>query len=218
MVPGWPCPPAMLSHAELRSLLDAEHLMSMPALRHRIWTLDEVDRLVDEREGQSPRYELVDGELLVTPAPTSRHQRIVVRLLVQLDSYVVVNRLGEVRIGRARLTADTRFEPDLFVVPSVRGERPRADDSILIDASLVIEVLSPSSLRHDRFTKRRFFQHRGVPVYWIVDPDGESIETWRPGDERPEVSDERVTWKPEGAKTPFELDVRQFFAGITDPD
>lgn len=101
------------------------------------------------------------------------------------------------------------------MVVSADGKRPRADDSI-IDASLVIEVLSPSSLRHDRFTKRRFFQRRGVPVYWIVDPDGESIETWRPGDERPDVSDERVLWNPHGAASPFELDIRQFFSEVAD--
>jgi Uma2 family endonuclease len=207
-----------LSHAELRPFSRAEHLMSMPAVRDRIWTVDEVDRLIDEREGLYPRYELIDGALLVTPAPTNRHQRIVIELLVLLRQYVIANRLGEVRFGHARLTTDTRLQPDLFVVPSVDGKRPRADDSIITGASLVIEVLSPSSLRHDRFTKRRFFQRRGVPVYWIVDPDGESIEIWRPGDERPEVSDERVTWQPEGAKTPFELSVREFFAGVADSD
>ena len=190
--------------------------MAMPALLHHVWTPDEVDRLIDAREEKWPRYELVDGELLVTPAPNNRHQRIVGELFVLLRQFVIANRLGEVRFGHAHLTHDSRFEPDLFVVPSVNGKRPRADDAVLIDASLIVEVLSPSSLRHDRFTKRRFFQRRGVPVYWIVDPDGESIEVWRPGDERPEVSDECVVWQPEGAAMPFELDVRRFFAEVAD--
>jgi Uma2 family endonuclease len=53
--------------------------MSMPAqpLRPHRWTIDEVDRLAEERPESSPRYELVDGELLVTPAPGGRHQRII---------------------------------------------------------------------------------------------------------------------------------------------
>ena len=209
----------MLVDAELRPLLLAEHLMAMPALRprHRIWTVDEVERLVAEREGYTPRYELVDGELLVTPAASGRHERIVGELFARLREYVIANHLGEVRFGRARLTLDTRFEPDLFVVPSVDGKRPRADDAAIIEASLIVEVLSPSSLRHDRFTKRRFFQRHGVPVYWIVDPDGESIEIWRPGDERPEVRDDVATWLPETATSDFTLDIKEFFAEVADP-
>lgn len=54
--------------------------MAMPAGFGHEWTLDEVDRLIDAREGSTPRYELAQGELLVTPAPTPRHQRLVVQL------------------------------------------------------------------------------------------------------------------------------------------
>ena len=210
----------MLPHAELRWVFLAEHLMSMPAIRSRqhIWTVDEVERLVEEREGYTPRYELVDGELLVTPAPSRRHQRIVGELFARLREYVIANRLGEVCFGRARLTADTRFEPDIFVIPSIDGRRPPADDSAIIDASLIVEVLSSASLRHDRFTKRRFFQTHGVPAYWIVDPDGESVEIWRPGDDRPEVRDDEVTWQPAGAALPFRLDIRAFFSEVSDEE
>jgi len=218
-MPAPPLDSPMLVDVELRPLFRAEHLMSMPADRadHHVWTVEEVERLVEEREGYTPRYELVDGELLVTPAPSGRHNRIVLELMAHLREYVIANHLGEVRFGRARLTAGTRFEPDLFVVPSVDGKRPRIDDSAIISVSLVLEVLSPSSLRHDRFTKRRFFQRHGVPVYWIVDPDGESIEIWRPGDERPEVRDDVATWLPETATSGFTLDIKQFFAEVADP-
>src|SRR4051794_22553473 len=104
---------AMLEHAELRFVFDAEHLMVMPALRRRVWTPDEIDRLVDEREDLTPRYELVDGELLVTAAPTDHHQRIVAELFAPLREYVNRERIGEVRLGpaRARIAAGARFEP-----------------------------------------------------------------------------------------------------------
>ena len=139
---------AKLGNAELHAFLAEEHVMSMPALRHRVWSVEEVERLVHERPGLTPRYELVDGELLVTPAPSDRHQRIVAELFVLVREYVKLHAIGEARLGPglARLTPDSRFEPDLFVVSNVDGHRPRADDS-LKRILLVAEVLSPGSGR-----------------------------------------------------------------------
>ena len=81
---------------------------------------------------------------------------------------------------------------------------------------LLVEVLSPGSSRHDRFTKRRFFQSHGVPEYWVVDGEAEAVEIWRPGDERAALIDDTLTWHPAGAEIPFELDVRHFFADVAD--
>jgi Uma2 family endonuclease len=208
----------MMPRAELRARFPAEHVMSMPALRQRRWTIEEFDQLVDERAELSPRYELVDGELLVTPAPTGRHQRIVFALSRAVHDYVVRHRLGEVRLGpgEVRLTPDSRFAPDLFVIPAKHGEMPRANDSVT-HVILVAEVLSPNSARHDRITKRRFFQSHTVPDYWIIDGETEAIEVWRPGDERASLLDDRLVWQPNESVPPFELDIRQFFAEIADP-
>ena len=192
--------------------------MSMPALRRHRWSIDEVERLVDARHDLTPRYELVDGELLMTPAPSDRHQRIVAaELVVLVRDYVTRRRIGEARLGPAlaRLTPDSRFEPDLFVVPNLDGRRPRADDS-LTRVILVAEVLSAGSARHDRITKRRFFQRHGVPDYWVIDGDAEAFEIWHPSDERPALVDDRIVWLPEGAGVPFELDVPAFFAAVAD--
>jgi hypothetical protein len=94
--------PHTLGDAELRRVFHAEHLMSMPALHQRRWTMDDVERLADEQVEPIQRYELVDGELLVTASPTDRHQRIVGELFVLLREYVKRHRLGEVRLGPAR--------------------------------------------------------------------------------------------------------------------
>jgi Uma2 family endonuclease len=208
---------AKLCNAELQPFLAEEHVMSMPALRHRVWSVEEVERLADERPGLTPRYELVDGELLVTPAPSDRHQRIVAELFVLVREYANRNAIGEARLGPglARLTPDSRFEPDLFVVSNVDGRRPRADDS-LTRLLVVAEVLSPGSGRHDRITKRRFFQRHGVPDYWVIDGDAGTFEIWRPDDERAALVDDRLVWLPEGARVPFELDVSAFFASVSD--
>lgn len=191
--------------------------MVMAAVDLRSWTLEEVERLIDERPGFTPRYELVDGALLVTPSPTGRHQRIVLELAFLLAPYVTRHRLGELRLGpgAVRLGSGTYFEPDLFVIPAIAGHRPRANDPVT-NALLIAEVLSPASVRHDRITKRRAFQQRGIPDYWVVDGDAEAFEIWHPADDRALLTDERVVWQPIGAAEPFELDVSAFFASIAD--
>ena len=195
----------------------AEQLMSMPALRTYPWTLEEVERLIEEREGYTPRYELVDGELLVSPSPSRRHQRIVGSLFVLLVAYVKRHRLGEVSMGpgAVRLGPSGYFEPDLFVIPAVNGKRPRADVPVT-QLLLAVEVLSPGSIRHDRITKRKYFQRHGVPDYWVVDGDAETFEVWRPDEPRPAIQDEQLSWHPAGASEPFLLDVREFFVEVAD--
>src|SRR5215467_3946825 len=103
----------IVPNAELLSVRLAEQIVPMPAVRPRRWTAAEVDRLVEEREGYSPRYELVDGELLVTPAPSGRHQRLLLDLAVRLRQYLSRERIGEVRLGPGELKLETgeRYEP-----------------------------------------------------------------------------------------------------------
>jgi Uma2 family endonuclease len=189
----------------------------MPAVRKHRWTLEEVERLIDQRDGATPRYELVDGALLVTPAPSGRHQRIAFRLAVLLDVYVRQHGLGEVRLGPGAVELDdeTHFEPDIFVIPLVNGRLPRANDPVT-DLLLAVEVLSPGSGRHDRITKRRFFLQHDVPDYWVVDGDAEAFEVWHPRDERAALIDDTLSWHPAGASEAFVLDIRRFFAGVAD--
>ena len=191
--------------------------MSMPSTQPRRWTEEEVARLIDERPGYSPRYELVDGELLVTSPPTRRHQRVLVQLAFRLGPYLKEQGIGEVLFGPVdlRLRAGTRFEPDLCVIPAPNGRLSPAVDPIR-RALLVCEALSPSSLRHDRVTKRRAFQRDRVPDYWIVDGAADTFEVWHPADECAAVIDDRLTWHPYGCTSPFELDVKEFFLGLAD--
>ena len=77
---------------------------------------------------------------------------------------------------------------------------------------LAIEVLSPSTARADRTTKRRRYQRAGVPEYWVVDLDARLVERWRPEDVRPEVLTEKLAWQPDPSAPPFELDLPRYFA------
>jgi len=68
-------------------------------------------------------------------------------------------------------------------------------------------VLSPSSARADRFTKRAIVSERDVPLYWVIDPDGRFVEIWRPDDDFPRVERRALSWSPAGATEPFSLEL-----------
>ena len=124
------------------------------------------------------RYELVQGELLVNPAPSPMHQRISRRLLLQLAKYFHERALGEVFYAPLDviLTRHDVFEPDLVVVadPSHISKR-----GIEKPPLLVIEILSPSTCNVDRGIKSRRYAELGVQHYWIVDPEEQRLECFR---------------------------------------
>jgi len=160
------------------------------------------------------RYEVVHGELLVTPAPRFWHQQLSVRLCVALDVYLQSEQLGVVLSSPADISwgADVLVQPDILVVPL--EEARLRDWSHIRHLLLAVEILSPSSARADRFTKRRLYQERGVPLYWMVDGDSALIEAWTPEIEFPIVEHERVSWHPAGAARPFILNLKDLFRPI----
>jgi Uma2 family endonuclease len=162
-------------------------------------TADMVRALPDDGN----RYETVHGELLVTPAPRLPHQFVVTELTVRLSNYLAVQRVGQVLVSPADISwgPDILVQPDVFVVPL---EEVRTFDWKRIRTLLLaIEVLSPSSRRADRFTKRRAYQEHGVPWYWVVDIEGRAVEIWTPQATFPTIDRERVEWQPHGAAAPL---------------
>lgn len=120
------------------------------------------------------RYELLDGALLVTPAPMTRHQRAVTRLVRTLDPLV----RGELELFTAPfdvvLADDTVLQPDLLVA-RVADLTAR---NLPAAPVLAIEILSPSTRRIDLLLKRSRYEAAGCPAYWVVDPDEPSIIAW----------------------------------------
>ena len=177
--------------------LRAEQTMAMPAIRRR-WTAADV-RALTRAERAWPRYELIDGELLVTPAPRWSHQIAAQELWLILEAHV--DRLD---IGRAVLSPSdlelkpgTITQPDVFVVPGDTGLSGEVLDWADIKSLLLaVEILSPSSLRTDRTIKRDFYLANGVEEYWIVDLDERVFERWRPLSETPEILRDRILWAP----------------------
>jgi Uma2 family endonuclease len=113
------------------------------------------------------------------------------------------------------LIGETIFQPDLFVVPSTEGKRPRADVPVS-QILLVVEVLSDGSRRHDRLTKRVHYQNAVVPEYWILDQDAGLVERWRPTDDRPEVLGLVMQWQPVATIEPLTIDLVGLFRGVLD--
>jgi Uma2 family endonuclease len=189
--------------------------MAMPAVKRR-WTAREVRQLIAESPLATPRYELVDGELLVTPSPSWPHQRAVSLLLSALHDYLKGQRVGDASTSPfdVELAPESIVQPDVFVVPTHEARRLLAETPAR-ELLLAAEVLSPSSVRHDRVTKRAHYQ-RHVPEYWIVDLDARLFERWRPGDERPEILTEMLGWHPAAATEPFRLDLVAYFAEVFD--
>ena len=183
--------------------------MSMPDLAKR-WTREEVLELPDDGK----RYELLDGELLVTPSPAFVHQRAVMALYDRVSRYVNEHRVGWACQSPADLDLRTGqlLQPDLFVVPAWQSQ-PQAWSEVGIPL-LVAEVLSPSTAPNDRKLKRRRYQRSGVGEYWIVDTDARLIERWRPNDERPEILLEQIEWQPKPELPPLLLDLTDYFKEV----
>ena len=174
------------------------------------YTADMVRAMPDDGN----RYETVHGELLVTPAPRLWHQKIVTRLLVALEPYVEKHRFGVVLSSPADISwsEDTLVQPDVFVadMDQARTLDWREVKTLL----LVIEVLSPSTARYDRFTKRRLYQEVEIPDYWIVDLDRRLVESWTPDRELPDIERGDVTWHPAGAAQALTINLEELFRPI----
>jgi Uma2 family endonuclease len=185
--------------------------MAMPAPTAR-WTIEMVRAMPNDGN----RYEVIDGVLWVTPAPSFTHQRAVLGLAVRLHAYLREHPIAAPIIAPADVEFQephTMVEPDVFAVPLIEGRLPRN----FLEAGrllLAVEVLSPSSARADRDVKRRLYQRQGVPEYWIVDLDARLIERWRPADERPEILTDQIEWQPDPTHPPLAMELPAFFAEV----
>lgn len=130
------------------------------------------------------RYEIIDGELFVTPAPMTPHQRVVTRLTSYLFAFLEVHPLGEVFVSPYDVVF-SRFdvvEPDLLYISKDRaGIITRKNVQGAPD--LVVEVLSENTANIDRTTKLKLFARFGVREYWIIDPEKIAAEIYRQGTE-----------------------------------
>jgi len=157
------------------------------------------------------RYETVHGELLVTPAPKAWHQEVLARVFVALRAYLEANPVGLALASPADISwgPDILVQPDIFVVAPEEGRT--LDWARMRTLLLAVEVLSTSTARYDRFTKRRLYQEVGVAMYWVIDPDRHEVEVWTPDAAVPLAERDVLRWAPAGPVAPFEMALEKLF-------
>ena len=184
--------------------------MGMSTSRKR-WSAAEIDAF--PKDGN--RYEVIDGARVVTPAPSLVHQRAVLQLAALLLPYC-----DACGVDLIIAPADVKFgeydqvQPDLFVMPRTPdGKSPVrfADVGRLL---LAVEVVSPSSRHTDRGRKRKLYQARGVPEYWVVDTDERLMERWTMGSANADLLDDVFMWQPIVEHAPIAIELPAFFLRV----
>jgi len=175
------------------------------------WTLAELDRLPDDGN----KYELVDGELFVTPAPSPGHEALASELNWILLPYLQTQNLGRLVFPRSVVRQQgSEVEPDMMVrpatptLPQTWAEMPTP--------LLVVEILSRTTRRRDHEQKRAFYLRLGVAEYWIIDRFERTIRVITQNADDV-VCDTELVWCPSGATEPFHMDVTAYFSAALGP-
>ncbi len=136
-------------------------------------TYDDLLQMPDD----GPRYELIDGEAYIIPGPDARHQTALLQLAIQLQNAIRDRSRVFVAPFDVVLAMDTVLQPDVLLL--VPASLSRIKRSLYGPPDLVVELLSPTSVRRDRGIKRTTYARFGVGEYWLVDLKKQAIEVYR---------------------------------------
>lgn len=125
------------------------------------------------------RYEILEGALSVTPAPLPRHQQVLRNLFRLLDRYLDTHPSGQLLFAPVDviLSDITVVQPDLVFLSNAKTHLITSR-GIEGPPDLVVEVLSPSTAELDRVTKAQLYARSGIPHYWLVDPERETVQAY----------------------------------------
>ena len=180
---------------------------SPPLLPERdLWTVADLEQLPDDGN----RYEILHGELLVTPMPSLGHQKVAARLLVSLATWCRQHTgWAFLSPGGVYISETTWLEPDIAIYqsPEYRNLHWRE----MPPPVLVVEVWSPSTGKRDRHRKRPAYLAHGVGEVWIVKEETRVIERWTAASEFPETHHGSITWTPDETKPALTIDETELF-------
>jgi Uma2 family endonuclease len=127
------------------------------------------------------KREIIGGGLFVSAAPSTRHQRLIIELVILIGNFLKKHPIGTVFVAPTEVMFDEidSVEPDIFVV--LKDSRAEITEKRVVGApDWIIEVLSASNSEYDLETKRKLYRGYGV-LYWIIDPVAETILVWDEG-------------------------------------
>ncbi len=182
--------------------------MAMPALLPR-YTVDQVEELP---EYPGVRYELLDGLLLVSPAPASVHAVVTSRIISMLMAGIPEEVAYVASPGELRLEPFTSLVPDVLVYPAKFGLGAPWKD--ITEWLLAVEIVSPSSAVYDRDYKRRAYLALGVQDYWVVDPMQRTIEVSRSLDDAPRIERRVFRYDVPGTSQWVPIEVPRVFRAV----
>jgi Uma2 family endonuclease len=173
-----------------------------------LYTVDDLDRLPDDGN----RYELLDGVLLVTPAPAAVHQLVASRIQMRLSNELMVpGRAHVVGPGVVVRRPKTQLQPDILVYSSKYA--PTTDWPKISDHWLAVEVQSRSSRVYDREFKRDAYFKLGVQQVWLVDWREKLVEVCSAIGRTRRVRD-LIRWRPREAETTVVIELAEIFDGM----
>ena len=142
--------------------------------KEKVLTYEDYLRLEDDK-----RYEVINGRLNEMPAPTPLHQDIVGRIFLLLSAFILRKNVGKVLLSPIDVVFEDRYvlQPDIVFISKERlgiiGEK-----AIMGPPDLVVEIISPATVRRDTVVKKGIYERFGVREYWIVYPEERAVEVW----------------------------------------
>ncbi|HEV8410962.1 MAG TPA: Uma2 family endonuclease [Gemmatimonadaceae bacterium] len=171
------------------------------------WTRKDLERF----PADGNRYEVLDGELLVTPQAALTHQIVAVRIASALHVYCELHGVGVTTGPGAVIFGKNELQPDCEVLPPGSVKRGNTWEDVPCPL-LAVEVLSPFAVsrRRDLDAKRKAYLGLGIAVYWVIDHEARRAHVWSGGRAERIVSDV-LTWQPDPAVAALEIQLEDLF-------
>ncbi len=201
---------ALWAHVDPSSAFTRNKRMGMSQPK-RTYTADDLDEFPDDGN----RYEVIDGELYVTPSPRLWHQSAVLELATLIRPYAKAIGLRTFAAPTdVRASQFTQVEPDLFVYPRLADVDGTTRWVVMNRLLLAVEILSGSTARVDRGRKRELYLEHGIAEYWIIDLDARVVEVWAQGTAEPLMEAAQLHWQPIREHDALVIDLVSYFREV----